>query len=92
MEGEKYINLASHAVGLDHKKPYKRHGRLFYRPYRNYYAASPNCREAWEMLVDAGYAERGIGLSRGGRMYSLTRKGLDWLGERLGIVIYYEED
>lgn len=92
MEGKTYIELASHAIGLDHKKPYKRHGRLFYRPYRNYYAAGANHCETWETLVNAGYAERGIGLSHGGRMYWLTRKGLDWLGERLGIVIYDEED
>lgn len=32
-----YINLASHAIGLDHKKPYKRHKKYFYRPYRNYF-------------------------------------------------------
>lgn len=92
MEKKTYIDFASHAVGLDHKKPYKRHGRLFYRPYRNYYAAGANHCEAWEMLVNAGYAERGIELSHGGRMYWLTREGLDWLGEKLGIVIYDEED
>ena len=34
-----YIELAKHCIGLDHKKPYKRHGRYFYRPYRNYYDA-----------------------------------------------------
>ena len=31
----RYISLATHAIGLDHKKPYKRHGIYFYRPYRN---------------------------------------------------------
>lgn len=87
-----YIALASHAIGLDSKKPYKRHGKLFYRPYRNYYFASANYREAWETLVNAGYAERGKKLNCGGRVYWLTRKGLDWLGEQLGMVIYDEED
>lgn len=29
-----YIALASHCIGLDHSKPYKRRGRYFYKPYR----------------------------------------------------------
>ena len=32
-----YIKLAKHCIGLDQKKPYIRHGRKFYKPYRNYY-------------------------------------------------------
>ena len=84
-----YINLASHAIGLDHKKPYKRHKKYFYRPYRNYYAASPKDCEVWEMMVAAGYAEAD---RYGGRLYWLTRAGLDWLGEKLGIHIYDESD
>lgn len=30
------IKLAKHCIGLDRKKPYKRHRRYFYKPYRNY--------------------------------------------------------
>lgn len=93
MENENtYIALARSAIGLNHKKPYKRHGRLFYRPYRNYYDANNEHSELWEVLANAGYAERGRKNRYGGRMYWLTRKGLDWLGERLGVVIYDEED
>lgn len=88
----RYIALARHAIGLDHKEPYKRHGKLFYRPYRNYYDASPKDCETWELMCDAGYADRGRKDRYGGRMYWLTRKGLDWLGEKLGIKIYDEED
>lgn len=87
-----HIALARHAIGLDHKKPYKRHGKLFYRPYRNYYDASPKDCETWELMCDEGYAVRGIKDRYGGRMYWLTRKGLDWLGEKLGIKIYDEEE
>lgn len=86
------IDLASHAIGLDRKKPYKRHGRLFYRPYRNYYDASQRDCETWNVMVDAGYADAGRKDRYGGRMYWLTRKGLDWLGEKLGIHIYDEEE
>ena len=87
-----YIAYASHCIGLDHKKPYKRHGRLFYRPYRNYYDASPKDCEIWDVMVDDGYAEAGRKDRRGGRMYWMTREGLDWLGEKLGIQIWDEEE
>ena len=87
-----YIELARHAIGLDHKEPYKRHGKLFYKPYRNYYYASPKGFKTWELMCDAGYADRCRKDRYGGRMYWLTRNGLDWLGEKLGIKIYDEED
>lgn len=87
-----YIALASHCIGLDSKKPYKRHVRYFYRPYRNYYGAGRKDVGIWDMLVDAGYAEAGEENSHGGRMYWLTRERLDWLGEKLGIQIWDEEE
>lgn len=90
---EQCISFAKHAIGLDdNNKPYKRHGKLFYKPYRNYYGASFNDCEVWEIMANNGYAERGRKDRYGGRMYWLTRKGLDWLGEKLGIKIYNEED
>ena len=92
MNKQIYIDLASHAIGLDNKKPYKRHGKLFYRPYRNYYDASPKDCEIWDMMVAARYAESGRKDRYGGRMYWLIRNGLDWLGEKLGIKIYDEEE
>lgn len=89
---EQCISYAKHAIGLDNNKPYKRHGELFYKPYRNYYDASFNDCEVWEIMANNNYAERGRKDRYGGRMYWLTRKGLDWLGEKLGIKIYNEED
>ncbi len=89
---EQCISFAKHAIGLDNNKPYKRHGKLFYKPYRNYYDASINDCEVWEVMANNGYAERGRKDRYGGRMYWLTRKGLDWLGEKLGIKIYNEEE
>lgn len=88
----KCIVLSSHAIGLDYHKPYKRHGRLFYKPYRNYYDASPKDCETWDILVANGYAKAGRKDRYGGRMYWLTRKGFDWLGEKLGIHIHDEEE
>ena len=43
-------------------------------------------------MVDAGYAERGEQNSHGGYTYWLTRDGFDWLGKKLDIHIYDEED
>ncbi len=91
-QNKKALAFAQHCIGMDHKKPYKRHGRYFYRPYRNYYDASVKDCETWELLVRAGYAEAGRKDRYGGRMYWLSRTGLDALGEYLGIKIYDEED
>lgn len=89
---EKYISFASHAIGLGDKKPYKRHGRYFYKPYRNYYAASEEDSKVWDSMVADGLAKAGKKDRYGGRMYWLTRKGLDWLGGQLNIKIYDEDD
>lgn len=86
-----YIEQAKHCIGLDRKKPYIRHGKNFYRPYRNYYSTGKN-HDDWDVMVYAGYAERGEQNSHGGYTYWLTRDGFDWLGKKLDIHIYDEED
>lgn len=48
--------------------------------------------ETWDVMVAAGYAKAGKEDKHGGRMYWLTREGLDWLGEKLGIRILDEEE
>lgn len=83
------IDQAKHAIGLDYKKPYKRHGKLYYKPYRNFYATIR--RDAvWRALVTERLAacfpegeDRAI--------FTLTRSGLDWLGEQIGVKIYDEQ-
>lgn len=88
----KYIKLAKHCIGLDNKKPYKRHRKMFYKPYRNGFSTSRDF-EDWETMKQAGYAERSKEKNHhGGYIYWLTRCGLDWLGEQLGVHIYDEED
>ena len=88
-----YVELASHAIGLDHKKPYTRHGKKFYKPYRNYFSTAKGCSdyEYWDVMEASGYA-KSRETERGGKFFWLTRSGLDWLGEQLGIHIYDEED
>ena len=91
VEKNSYIEKAKHCIGLDRKKPYIRYGKKFYRLYRNYYATGKD-HDDWDAMVDAGYAERGEQNNHGGYTYWLTRSGLDWLGEKLGIQIWDEED
>ncbi|MCD8398125.1 MAG: hypothetical protein LUD12_13270 [Lachnospiraceae bacterium] len=89
-----YISLMKHCIGMDSRKPYKRHGKIFYKPYRNYFSTAEKGKDAenWKTIMDAGYAKRReIKNKYGGYVYWLTRAGLDWLGEKLGMHIYDEE-
>lgn len=89
-----YVDIAMHCIGLDHKKPYNRHGKMFYKPYRNYFSTAPECSDFYEleMMTLAGYMKRSKMSKNGGYNFWLTRKGLDWLGKELNITIYGEED
>lgn len=83
-----------HCIGMvdgpGSRAPYHRHGKLFYRPYRNYFT-TPKPDKRWEELCAYGYADHGKVDDRG-VMYWMTREGLDWLGEQLNMTIYDEED
>lgn len=43
-------------------------------------------------MCESGYARRGKEDRYGGAMYWMTRKGIDWLGEKLGVKIYDEDN
>lgn len=86
---ERHIELAKHAIGLDYKKPYTRHGKKFYKPFRNYYGTYTN-DPLWKDLADEGYADHDKPDEKGRLMYWLTEKGREWLGNELGIKIYEE--
>lgn len=93
--GNRYVELAKHCIGLGIRKTYTRHGKKFYKPYRNYFATAgaSNENEDWELMESAGYAKRdGDKNQHGGYVYHMTREGLDWLGDKLGITIHDEED
>lgn len=88
------VQKAAHAIGLDYKRPYIRHGKAFYRPYRNYFTTHDKAPDfkVWQGLRENGYAKSHPSGERGGYSFHLTRAGLDWLGETLGITIHEEED
>ena len=95
MKGKLYnqcIDYASHAVGLDYKNPYTRHGKKFYKPYRNYFGTVRNDK-VWCELEKLGYAkcyDVKIINQEEHASFKLTRSGLDWLGKVLDVKIYDE--
>lgn len=88
---EKEIDSMKHCVGLDYKNPYIRHGKKFYRPYRNRYATYVD-DVTWNRLFGKGMAKHIDVGDMGQTIFFLTRKGLDALGEEIGVHIYDEED
>ena len=86
---------AMHCIGLSaHRnrgRLYTRHGKKYYRPYRNYFAGND---AELDTLIKAGYMEYHDYKRVGGmqRTYWFNRCGLDWLGSQLGIVIHDEEN
>lgn len=81
---EEAINKCMHAVGISNRVPYKRHGKLFLKSYRNHYDAGERDVPVWEELVRLGYAYKN-------KLYHLTPAGFDWLQKEIGITIKREE-
>lgn len=85
------ITKMSHCVGLDYKNPYKRHGKKFYKPYRNYYATYA-WNDIWNGLAGKGFAKHGnVDDETQETTFWLTRDGLDALGKVIGVHIYDAE-
>jgi hypothetical protein len=78
------VDYCKHMVGLDYERPYQRHGRLFYKPYRNHWEAPANGNKILDklprFLVTREADEMGV-------LYALTVDGLKWLGRQLKITI-----
>lgn len=85
---------ALHTIGLNSSRTgrrlYTRHGKKFYKPYRNYFCGKD---KDLDVLVEAGYMNRMEEIAHGEKTstYWFNREGLDWLGNQLGIYIYDEE-
>lgn len=78
------IDLCKHMVGLDYQKPYHRHGKAFYRPYRNYFTDGiPGDR----LLNKLPYWIITKSQSEKSTYYKLSADGLKWLGRQLHVTI-----
>ena len=88
-DSEIRITIIAVMVGLDYQKPYHRHGKAFYRPYRNYFADGiPGNRllnKFPHWIITKSQSEKHV-------YYKLTADGLKWLGRQLGITIKEERD
>lgn len=87
------VQIMAHMSGLNNKRPYVRHGRRYYKPYRSYFCAalSGPDYEALRALERRGLVESG----RPGEKtvyFWTTRDGLDWLGRKLNIQIHDPEN
>lgn len=78
------IEICKHMVGLDNSRPYHRHGKAFYKAYRNYYTDGPRGNAVLDRLPDII-----LDVCRDERSteYHLTDKGLAWLGRQLQITV-----
>lgn len=84
-----------HCIGMDgsgsrRHRPYIRHGKMFYSPWRNYFYTCADDK-TWNKLCEHGYADHGRASDNNTTCFRVTRKGLDWIGEQLGMTIYDEE-
>ena len=83
-ELNRVIEICKHMIGLDYKRPYHRHGKAFYKPYRNYYEAPLSGNPLLDRLPEHILTVRRGGVSI---WYELTHNGIDWLGRQLNIKI-----
>lgn len=83
-ELERAIELCKHMIGLDHNKPYHRHGKIYYKAYRNYFCA-PLCGDIFLDKLPSFIIEKEI--SEKSVWYTLTSEGISWLSRQLSIAI-----
>lgn len=82
------IEICKHMIGLDYRRPYHRHGKAFYKPYRNYYCDIATGNSFLDKLPkDIVNVKRDEKFT----WYWLTDYGLKWLGRQLNIIIKPEE-
>lgn len=82
------LNKIEHCIGLqrfDNKgRKYHRHGKCFYKAYRNHYDAGDEDIPIWEALKELGYAYKN-------KMYHMSPKGIEWYKLQTGIIVKFED-
>ena len=57
--GEAAVEKMEHCIGYDPKRVYWRHGKKYYKPWRNHFCAGGSDLEVWDGLKKQGFAESG---------------------------------
>ena len=83
-ELNRVIDICQHMIGLNYKRPYHRHGKAFYKPYRNYYC---DIKIGNNLLNRLPKDIINVQKCDNHTYYWLTINGLKWLGRQLNIVI-----
>lgn len=83
-ELQRAIELCKHMIGLDYSRPYHRHGKAFYKPYRNYYCDIQSGNKVLDKLPSFIISKENYNYCT---WYTLTSDGLKWLGRQLKITI-----
>lgn len=81
--------MCKYMIGLGHKDPIKRRGKLYYYPYINRYF-----KRGGDELLDRACVYGIVNKQQDtilGVYYALTPTGLAWLGRRIGVVIHSED-
>lgn len=92
------IAIMEHALGMDHRKTYRRNGKEYYKPYRNYFSTSMSNFVGWNILTKRGLAEASYNDGKNtyghmqGMTYSVSELGKLWLTRHTKIIIKPEED
>ena len=81
---ERAINVCKHMLGMDVRKTYKRHGKVFYKPYRNYFYGF---QKELDYMTGLGLIVKQQDVDDKHPYYWLTKEGTRWLERKTGIVI-----
>lgn len=77
----KAVDLCRHMIGMDNRRTYIRHGKKFYKPYRNYFCGY---QKELHVLARHRICEE---IPDKYTLYKLTRSGFGWLERQLKIRI-----
>ena len=82
------ITKMKHAIGLNYSRP---NSKGKYNAYRNYYDAGDEPNQEWEDLVSLNLATKRNSTISQSIIYHVSKEGLLYLSELLGISIIYED-
>lgn len=85
---EQTIDHCKHMLGMDNRSTYKRHGKEFYKAYRNYWDGEEPGLE-WMSGDVIGLAKNLRGESES-PYYKLTKAGIQWLERQIHVTIRLE--